>query len=439
MTGVGPGVRRVGEQRAERDDGRHAELARRSSSSSSQNARQRMFGSIPCTSTTSPVGAGRPARPTAGWSATRSPGDPVDQPHRRPGDLEVVVVLGVDRGQRLGVPDQLEVLERAAGGVPGVVPALERGDRGPGRRASGSRRRRVSRSASDGRSSASVRLAWPTGTPCSAREAIRRSSGVPCRMCSDVTDRAVRLRLLDALASASSSPTGRWAPCCRPPTSTLDDFAGLEGCNEILNDTRPDVVADIHRAYFEAGADAVETNTFGANLPNLADYDIADRIRELAEKGAADRPRGGRRDAHGRTGRGSCSARSGPAPSCRRSGHAPYATAARRLRRVRPPACSTAAPTRSSSRPARTCCRSRPRSSAAQRAMAAAGRRVPIDRPRHRRDHRHDAARQRDRRRADRARAARHRPDRAELRHRSRRDERAPALPVPARPDRRCR
>jgi 5-methyltetrahydrofolate--homocysteine methyltransferase len=66
----------------------------------------------------------------------------------------------------------------------------------------------------------------------------------------------------------------------------MDDFAGLEGCNEILNDTRPDVVRSIHRAYFEAGADAVETNTFGANLPNLADYDIPDRIRELAEKGA---------------------------------------------------------------------------------------------------------------------------------------------------------
>ena len=66
---------------------------------------------------------------------------------------------------------------------------------------------------------------------------------------------------------------------------TLDDFAGLEGCNEILNDTRPDVVRHIHRAYFAAGADAVETNTFGANLPNLADYDISDRIHELALKG----------------------------------------------------------------------------------------------------------------------------------------------------------
>lgn len=66
---------------------------------------------------------------------------------------------------------------------------------------------------------------------------------------------------------------------------TLDDFNGLDGCNEILNDTRPDVLADIHRAYFEAGADAVETNTFGCNLSNLGDYDIGDRIRELSYKG----------------------------------------------------------------------------------------------------------------------------------------------------------
>ncbi|GGG68136.1 methionine synthase [Corynebacterium pelargi] len=64
------------------------------------------------------------------------------------------------------------------------------------------------------------------------------------------------------------------------------DFLNLEGCNEILNHTRPDVVGSIHRAYFEAGADLVETNTFGCNLPNLADYDIADRCRELAYKGA---------------------------------------------------------------------------------------------------------------------------------------------------------
>jgi len=67
---------------------------------------------------------------------------------------------------------------------------------------------------------------------------------------------------------------------------SLDDFDGLDGCNEILNATRPDLVRTIHRANLEAGADLIETNTFGANLANLAEYDIQDRIRELAEKGA---------------------------------------------------------------------------------------------------------------------------------------------------------
>jgi 5-methyltetrahydrofolate--homocysteine methyltransferase len=66
----------------------------------------------------------------------------------------------------------------------------------------------------------------------------------------------------------------------------LDDFEGLEGCNEILCVTRPDVVRAIHDAYFEVGCDAVETNSFGANLANLAEYDIADRIYELAEASA---------------------------------------------------------------------------------------------------------------------------------------------------------
>ncbi len=67
---------------------------------------------------------------------------------------------------------------------------------------------------------------------------------------------------------------------------TLDDFDGLEGCNEILNVTRPDVVRGVHDAYLAAGADCVETNTFGANLANLGEYDIPQRIRELSEAGA---------------------------------------------------------------------------------------------------------------------------------------------------------
>ena len=69
-----------------------------------------------------------------------------------------------------------------------------------------------------------------------------------------------------AVRRASSSPTARWARCCRPPTSRSTTSTGYEGCNEILNVTRPDVVRGVHDAYLAAGADCVETNTFGANL-----------------------------------------------------------------------------------------------------------------------------------------------------------------------------
>ncbi len=64
------------------------------------------------------------------------------------------------------------------------------------------------------------------------------------------------------------------------------DFQGHEGCNEVLNTTRPDVVRAIHDAYFAVGSDAVETNTFGSNFSALAEYGIADRIRETALAGA---------------------------------------------------------------------------------------------------------------------------------------------------------
>src|SRR4051794_9969883 len=68
---------------------------------------------------------------------------------------------------------------------------------------------------------------------------------------------------------------------------TLDDFQGHEGCNEILNVTRPDVVRSVHDAYLAVGVDCIETNTFGANLGNLGEYGISGRIRELARAGAA--------------------------------------------------------------------------------------------------------------------------------------------------------
>src|ERR687885_612891 len=68
--------------------------------------------------------------------------------------------------------------------------------------------------------------------------------------------------------------------------SVEEDFQGLEGCNEILNVTRPDIVRGVHEAYLAAGAGFVETNTFGANLGNLGDYHIEDRIRELSTAAA---------------------------------------------------------------------------------------------------------------------------------------------------------
>ncbi|QPP09732.1 methionine synthase [Streptomyces bathyalis] len=66
---------------------------------------------------------------------------------------------------------------------------------------------------------------------------------------------------------------------------SLDDFQQLEGCNEILNVTRPDIVRSVHTEYFQAGVDCVETNTFGANHAALGEYDITDRVFELSEKG----------------------------------------------------------------------------------------------------------------------------------------------------------
>lgn len=69
---------------------------------------------------------------------------------------------------------------------------------------------------------------------------------------------------------------------------TADDFGGptLEGCNELLNETRPDVVTALHTAYLDVGAHVVETNTFGSFAVPLAEYDLADRAYDLSAKGA---------------------------------------------------------------------------------------------------------------------------------------------------------
>jgi 5-methyltetrahydrofolate--homocysteine methyltransferase len=89
-----------------------------------------------------------------------------------------------------------------------------------------------------------------------------------------------------ALAERVLVADGAMGTMLQAADPSMADFQGHEGCNEILNITRPDVVRGVHDAYFEVGVDAVETNTFGANLANLGEYGISERIYELAESGA---------------------------------------------------------------------------------------------------------------------------------------------------------
>ena len=64
---------------------------------------------------------------------------------------------------------------------------------------------------------------------------------------------------------------------------TAEDFGGpdYEGCNEMLVLTRPDVIRAMHDAYLNAGADVIETNSFGSFAVPLNEYDLTDRCHEL--------------------------------------------------------------------------------------------------------------------------------------------------------------
>ena len=91
--------------------------------------------------------------------------------------------------------------------------------------------------------------------------------------------------LRQALATRVVVADGAMGTMLQAANPTLEDFQNHEGCNEILNVSRPDIVRSVHDEYLTAGVDAVETNTFGANWSNLADYGIEDRIYELAFAG----------------------------------------------------------------------------------------------------------------------------------------------------------
>ncbi|MBU6497920.1 MAG: methionine synthase [Rhodospirillales bacterium] len=62
------------------------------------------------------------------------------------------------------------------------------------------------------------------------------------------------------------------------------DYWDRENCTDVLNLSRPDLVRDIHRGYFEAGADMVETNSFGASPVTLAEFDLAERAFEINKR-----------------------------------------------------------------------------------------------------------------------------------------------------------
>ncbi|MER7726026.1 methionine synthase [Streptomyces sp. NPDC096323] len=100
----------------------------------------------------------------------------------------------------------------------------------------------------------------------------------------DSRNRAEALR--EALATRVVVADGAMGTMLQAQDPTLEDFQNLEGCNEILNLTRPDIVRSVHEEYFAVGVDCVETNTFGANHSAANEYEIADRIVELSEAGA---------------------------------------------------------------------------------------------------------------------------------------------------------
>ncbi len=215
------------------------------------------------------------------------------------------------------------------------------------------------------------------------------------------------------------------------PTSTADDFGGpdLEGCNELLVVTRPDVVDRVHRSFFDVGCDVVETDTFGAFAlgPGRVRAGRPGPTSSTWPPPAwpARRPTTSPR----RTGPAGWPAASARAPSSPRSGQIPFAE----LRDAYEE--QAAALARGRRRPAhhRDGVRPPPGQGGHQRGPAGHGGGRPprpAPGPGHHRADRPHAAGHRDRRRPDRPRRHARRRDRPQLRHRAGRDERAAPLPV---------
>ena len=97
-------------------------------------------------------------------------------------------------------------------------------------------------------------------------------------------------RLRELLAQRILYLDGAMGTMIQRHTLTEDDFRGdhfkntkkdLKGNNDLLSLTRPDIIGDICRAYYEAGSDIIETNTFSSTSVAQADYELQDTAYEL--------------------------------------------------------------------------------------------------------------------------------------------------------------
>ncbi|PIE21974.1 MAG: methionine synthase [Planctomycetota bacterium] len=98
------------------------------------------------------------------------------------------------------------------------------------------------------------------------------ASGIPAAF--QPRERVARFPILEAMSQRVLVWDGAMGTMLQEAELSDADFDGKEGCNEILVRTRPDLIAQVHRAYFESGADVVETDSFGSTSIVLAEYDL---------------------------------------------------------------------------------------------------------------------------------------------------------------------